>query len=228
MKIAYVTTYDVADINAFGGRGYYMAQALKDQTTELEYIGPLETKHTLLLKAKEYAYNNWMSHKRYTIERDRAVVKDYARQIAGKLASRQVDLVFSPMSPGSQPIAYLESDRPIVIWTDATFAGALDFYPHFRSDSLCKETLRDGLANERAALQRCSLAIYWSEWAARSAIEQHGVDPAKVKVVPVGPNLTGERSAAEVRALIDARPAQRCKLLFLGTDWYRKGGDVVF
>jgi glycosyltransferase involved in cell wall biosynthesis len=31
----------------------------------------------------------------------------------------------------------------------------------------------------------------------------------------------------EIQDTIEARPSNRCKLLFLGVDWYRKGGDVA-
>ena len=228
MKIAYVTTYDATDRNAFGGRGYYMARSLNDQSTALEYIGPLEEKYSWLLKSKEYIYNNRVVKKRYTRERDRLLIMDYARQISRKLSGLDVDVIFSPMSLGSQPVAYLECKQPIVIWTDATFAGALDFYPHLRSSMLCKETISAGIANERAVLNRCDLAIYWSEWAAQTAIEHYQIDPAKVKVVPVGPNLECHRDLDDIRAMVDSRPSHTCKLLFLGMEWHRKGGDIAF
>src|SRR6266540_5001382 len=228
MKIAYVTTYDATDRNALGGRGYYMARSLNDQSTALEYIGPLEEKYSWLLKSKEYIYNNRVVKKRYTRERDRLLIMDYARQISRKLSGLDVDVIFSPMSLGSQPVAYLECKQPIVIWTDATFAGALDFYPHLRSSMLCKETISAGIANERAVLNRCDLAIYWSEWAAQTAIEHYQIDPAKVKVVPVGPNLECHRDLDDIRAMVDSRPSHTCKLLFLGMEWHRKGGDIAF
>lgn len=227
MKIAYVTTYDATDRNAFGGHVYYMAQSLKSQSISLEYIGPLTQKYSykFVFRVKEYFYNRLLK-KRYTRSRDRILLKDYARQISRKLCGLNVDIVFSPMSPGSQPIAYLECDQPIVIWTDATLAGVIGFYPSF--SNLCKETIKDGKANERSALSRCSLAIYTSEWAAQTAIEHYQIDPSKVKVIPFGPLVECDRDLGDVRKIVDSRPSNKCKLLFLGRLWHRKGGDIAF
>jgi glycosyltransferase involved in cell wall biosynthesis len=48
-----------------------------------------------------------------------------------------------------------------------------------------------------------------------------------VKVVPYGANIECNRATAEIERLIDARPTDRCKLLFLAVDWNRKGGPLA-
>jgi glycosyltransferase involved in cell wall biosynthesis len=80
---------------------------------------------------------------------------------------------------------------------------------------------------ERSAMERCKLAIYSSEWAAKSAIDYYKTDPNKVKVVPFGANISIHKTFSEVKELINSRPSDKCKLLFLGVDWFRKGGDVA-
>jgi glycosyltransferase involved in cell wall biosynthesis len=80
---------------------------------------------------------------------------------------------------------------------------------------------------ERLALQKCKLAIYASEWAAQTAIDYYNADPNKVKVVPFGANIDSSRNFSEIKDLIESRPSNKCKLLFLGVDWFRKGGDVA-
>jgi glycosyltransferase involved in cell wall biosynthesis len=126
----------------------------------------------------------------------------------------------------SPPIAYLDCAQPIVVWTDAVWASILDFYPEFNSMLICAETLRDAIANERAALSRAALAIYYSDWAAQSAIRYYDVDPSKVRVVAPGPALDDKEALSlnEARQLVRARPRDRCRLLFVGIDWSRKGG----
>ena len=64
----------------------------------------------------------------------------------------------------------------------------LNFYPEF--SNLCNETIRNGNGMEQAALSNCELAIYSSEWAAASAINNYQVDREKIKVVPYGANLS--------------------------------------
>lgn len=77
-------------------------------------------------------------------------------------------------------------------------------------------------------MHKCSLAIYSSDWAAKSAIHDYGADPAKVKVVPFGSNTDSPFTYDTIQDVIKARPSDCCKLLFLAVDWIRKGGDVAY
>jgi glycosyltransferase involved in cell wall biosynthesis len=150
------------------------------------------------------------------------ILKHYARQVERALRLTKFDVVFSP---GTIPIAYLETDKPIVFWADATFAGMVDFYPAYTNLSI--ETVKNGNNMEQAALSQCRLAIYSSEWAARSALENYDVDPAKIKVVPFGANLDCNRGVADIERITTAKDFDVCKLLFVGAEWLRKGGDIA-
>jgi glycosyltransferase involved in cell wall biosynthesis len=69
--------------------------------------------------------------------------------------------------------------------------------------------------------------IYSSDWARREAIEQYQINPERVKVAPFGANEEHTPDRAEVQRLIESRPADVCRLLFVGMDWHRKGGDMA-
>jgi len=226
MRIAYVTVYDPRDPGAWSGKYYYMAQEFSRQLS-VTYLGPLrKTKYLPLLGAK-YIFYKYLLKQWYTLYRDRLLIKDYAHQISRKLSGLDADIVFSTTSPGSQPIAYLECDQPIVIWADATLAGAMHVHPSF--SLLCAESRRDGLANEESALSRCTLAIYSSEWAAQSAIEHYPITPSRVKVVPFGPGLPPHgKTVDEIKTIVESRPSDICKLLFVGLRWHAKGGDIAY
>lgn len=221
MKIAYVTTYDAADVRQWSGTGHFIARALQSENTTIEYVGNLKERYSLLMKGRQYLCQKLLK-KDYLRARSKTITHGYARQVAEQVARSRPDVIFSP---GTIPVSYLDCDVPIVIWTDATFSGMVGFYPSF--SNLTRQSIIDGNAAERAALERCALAIYSSEWAARSAIEQYGADPAKVKVVPFGANLQHEPTEQEMRKRVAERPRDVCKLLFLGVDWERKGGDIV-
>src|SRR5689334_22561496 len=160
MKIACVTSYDATTADGYGVRAYYMFQALRHQCESIDYIGSLKIPklYSWLFKAKGHFYRRFVK-KHYGYDRDRLLLKAYARQIDCKLSTSNVDVLLSPVSPASQPIVYVKSDVPIVIWTDATFAAAIDFYPELSESLTCRETIRDGIANERKALSKCRLAI---------------------------------------------------------------------
>jgi len=225
MKVAYVTPFDSRNLNSsnhWSGLGYYIAQSIKDQSVSLDYIGPLEDKLPLkfLSECKSCYYK--LFRKNYIRYIEPLVLQDYGRQIAEKIQGNPVDIVFSA---ASDSIAYLECDQPIVFWADATFANLIDFYPAY--SNLCKESLKTAHRIQSISLEKSKLAIYSSEWAAQTAINYYNADPTKVKVVPFGANIEIKKGINEVKASIEARPNDKCKLLFLGVDWFRKGGDVA-
>jgi glycosyltransferase involved in cell wall biosynthesis len=239
VKVAWVSYYNTSDITDYGRRSYYASQALKNESILVDHINSLYIPKILKVYRRLFELKNTLLHDNQFIKpsnrrwycRQRApfIVKNYAHQISRQLSKlNNIDIVCSGISPISQPIAYLECEQPIVIWTDSTFASALDFYPGYFRNELCQESIRNGIANERAALERCKLAIYWSGFGAKSAIENYQLDPSKVKIVPVGPNFEYKQNLEDVKAMVDSRALDKCKLLFLGQDWFRKGGDTAY
>ena len=198
-----------------------MGKALERQCGEVIRIGPLRQHRDDVLRAKQVFYT-YVVGKRYKPDRASKVLKSYADQVSACLKDESVDVVFSP---GTMPICYLQSSAPIVFWTDATVAGMIDFYPGW--SDLCNETLRDAHRMEQAALSNCRLAIYSSNWAAETAINNYQVDAAKVKVVPFGANVESVRDLNDIRKIVEQRSTDVCKLLFIGSEWYRKGGDIA-
>jgi glycosyltransferase involved in cell wall biosynthesis len=160
--------------------------------------------------------------KTYRRDRDPVLLKFYANQVEKHLSFINYDIIFSP---GAIPIAYLSNQEPIIFWSDSTFAGMIDFYPG--NTNLCNETIRDGFRMEQLALSKCRLAIFSSEWAAKSAINNYDVDPVKVKIVPFGANIDCNRTVGEIQKIISSKTFEICKLLFIGVDWFRKGGDIA-
>ena len=97
-----------------------------------------------------------------------------------------------------------------------------DYYPRFRN--LTRGARREADELERAAISRSELLIYPTNWAARSAIEDYGADPAKVHVLAYGANMT---TAPTREAAIAPRQNSPCKLIFVGVDWSVKGGAIA-
>jgi glycosyltransferase involved in cell wall biosynthesis len=99
----------------------------------------------------------------------------------------------------------------------------LHFYPDY--SSLSRRAIQVGMELDTLALERASVAFYASEWAARSAVRDHGADPRNVEVVPYGANMPITYTRDELAGIVLRRPSDRCRLLFVGLDWTRKGGD---
>ncbi len=226
MKIAYLTTYDarsLAGSNEWSGLGYYISQSLISQGLDLEYFGPLEEKLILRIMQKcKRRYYSFFHNTHYEKDSDLQTLNNFAHQISQTLSVTKAEIVFSATI---RPIVYLDCSQPIVFWADATGAGLINFYPQY--NNLCQESLESWHMMEKQALEKCKLAIYASDWAAQTAIEYYGADPNKVKVVPFGANIDASPTFDDVKYLIEARPSNQCQLLFMGVDWYRKGGDVA-
>jgi len=220
MKIAYVTTYDAMDVRNWSGLAYFMAKSMEEQGMTLEYIGPLETPRSWLWKGKSFGYR--LLGKRFLSNREPAVLKQYAAQVSARLEKSNANIIFSP---GTLPISYLDCPQPIAFWTGATFASMLNFYPGLTNISA--ESIKKGHAAEQRALSHSSLAIFPSEWGVEGAKSNYVVDPGKVEVVPYGPNLESDFTRQLVKASVKKRLQNGCNFLFVGREWFRKGGDIA-
>ena len=220
MKIAYVTTRDPEDIHAWSGSVNNIRNALSLAGLDVVNFGNIKAKKPKLLSYKKRAYNR-LFHCKYHDDRHTIVLKSYGDTIKQKIQNQSIKAVFSH---SSILISDLKIKQPIIFWTDATFAGMVDFYPSFTG--LCKETIRCGNRQEKMALKNCSLAIYASEWAANTAIKFYNANLEKVKVVPFGANIVCDRTENDIITLVEKKiNFSPLKLLFVGKDWERKGGD---
>jgi glycosyltransferase involved in cell wall biosynthesis len=224
MKVAFVTDYDGRDIQQWSGLGYFIAQALIGSGLELDYFSPLVVEPITRLRVNvKAAYQRAFRPGRYFRGHDALIARSYARQVDAKLAVRpDIDLIFSP---GTIPIAFLKDRRPLVYWSDATHAAIFGFYPEY--SNLCASSQSDGHAIEGAALGRAAAALFSSEWAAASARRDYRAPAERVHCIPFGANLEHPPSAQDVERSIQQRTRQRCRLLFLGVDWVRKGGALA-
>lgn len=219
MRVAYVTVHDARDVDAWSGTAFHMARALEQAGLEVERVGGLRQRLRGPLRLKEELYRR-VGGRVFDPERTALVSNHYARQVERALAELGVDAV---LSPSAVAMARLRTERPIVLWTDATFAGLVAL----PGEETCRESLRYGNRIEQEALSRCRFAVYASAWAADSARRSYTVDPRKVRVVPFGANLERSPGRGEVERLLKERSVDSCTLLFVGRNWAGKGGPIA-
>jgi glycosyltransferase involved in cell wall biosynthesis len=227
MHLAYLTTYDSLDVTRWSGTGFYISKALEDQGIELTRIGNFRSPHNPI-NVSRYLWNKYLRGLNDHPHRDPGFLRNYAMQASNQLersrsSGTRIDAIFTP---GILPIAYLDTDLPIVVWTDCTFAGLLNYYPAWTNMS--RRSIRDGHEADRLGLRRADLLIFTSDWAARSAVDDYGCDPERVKVVPLGANVSDTRTSQDIRALAETRLTSKpIKLLLPGVSWHRKGCDFA-
>jgi len=220
MKIAYLYHRDAANVDVQSGRPASILRHLLAAGAEVQQVFPLQAKLARTATTKKILFR--LIGKYYRGDRDPAYLAALAQEAQDQMAGKAFDVVFSP---GSEVISALKSTAPITFCADATFANMVDYYWDFSRVSAGYR--RKGHAQEAAALKRVSLAVYPSEWAARSAIEFYGTDPKRVATIPFGANLGSENQAEQVFEWVNERSPSCLRLLFVGRDWNRKGGEIV-
>jgi len=130
---------------------------------------------------------------------------------AGYDATFQIGCLFGPVkAPGKVHFSYHDQNVAMVerVWPD--------WMPrHF---TRVRERFYE---LEKASLQAKDLIFTYSEHTRQSMINDYGIDPERVMVAPTAckiPYPDAGRVLAE----------RKNKLLFAATDFYRKGGDLVF
>jgi glycosyltransferase involved in cell wall biosynthesis len=145
------------------------------------------------------------------------------RMFAWRLARRWRGRRVLVISVVNAPLAaYLSSYLPVFNITDATFTLMRNFYANFARLASREAAVAEEL--ERLSIIRAVHNSFSSDWAARSAVEDYGASPSKVTPISWGINLD-DVPTEEVRGADSHRV--ECRLLFIGVDWVRKGGDVV-
>lgn len=222
MRIAFLASdfLDPDTPQSWSGLPFFMRHAIESAGIETVTLSPVDNRQAA--RVVRLLYWRWLRGRRYLKYCDHALLQSHARQYQRGLAGISVDAVFSP---STWPLAYLETDLPAVVWTDACFAGVLDFYHSFTD--VAPPSVRAGHAIEQLALDRCTRALYSTAWAADTTRRSYRIPDHKVSIVPFGGNLLEPPTLPEVREMIRQRPATPCRLLLVGVDWIRKGVDIA-
>src|SRR5260370_18533824 len=222
IEIACLTSVDIK--KSWSGSSYHAAQAPQKQCGECFYIGTQDCDQ----KSGKQAFYKMVRSLVKKIARNYIVYdyhisvgKKFAKVATRAIAQHSFDVIVAPTS--ITEIAFLETDIPVVLLEDATFALLHNYYHLYVN--IPKRALRQLDAATNTALKKASLLVYSSAWAAQSAIKDYYADPQKVHVVPMGPNFANLPGHEIVQ---QTKKSERLRLLFVGVDWQRKGGQIAF
>lgn len=233
VKIAFLTRMDPQDKRAWSGSLFHTAQALQKYCGEVYCIISAVSRE----KPRRKAFYRWLgllvkkysTHNPFFSVGRKFFVSNYRISTAKKfvkaankwLATHAFDVIVAPAS--TTEVAFLNTDIPIVLVEDATFASLHNYYPQY--SGLSKRTVRKMHSLSDVAIKRASLLIYASSWAAQSAILDYHADPQKVRVAPMGANV---EKPPPIELIQKKKKSDCCRLMFVGFDWQRKGGDIAF
>ena len=143
-----------------------------------------------------------------------------ARQAEAEFRLNPPDVVIAPAF--STAIACLETKIPVIYISDTTFHLLYDYYDWFTG--FWPWSVKEGNKLEGLAIRNSAFCIFASNWAAASAINNYKADQGKVKVIPFGANLITPPSP---ESLSFKEKGDKCRLIFIGMEWERKGGPLV-
>lgn len=220
LTIACVSAADPGDRRTWSGSTFYMCDALEKHVGKVDLLGPVHIPGQPLKERMAGVYQK-IFKKRIYPTRSRKAAKFYAKAFGERIDSEAYDLVFAPAA--SVEIAFLETALPVIYVSDATFSLMLEVYPIF--SAMSRKGIQDEHFFEKSALGRSGLVLYPSEWALRSAVNDYGTDPSKIRAIPFGANIDKE---PERESVLGKRIGGRVKMLFLAKEWERKGGPTAF
>jgi glycosyltransferase involved in cell wall biosynthesis len=221
LRIALVNALDSRDRRIWSGTNYYIAQALQKHCGDVSYIGPIAHDLEKALGTMFSKSARLLSGKRYMSEVSFLFARRFAHSVAQQLSQASFDVIVAPR--GVTETALLQTDIPVVLVDDTTFPLLYNYDPNwFDIHPLSRREMQH---LQHLAVHKASMLIYSSAWAARSAVDQYHVDREKIHIVPFGANFE-EPPAREV-ALSRKKSSQRCRLLLVGVNWDRKGGDIA-
>lgn len=223
MRIAYITVGAADDVHEWSGLNAAIRASLVRHECVVTDVDRLGARYPLWLRARKRLSAAFLGTT-YALERSPYAASRWSRIASERLA--KLPPFDAVVSTGSLPVAFLETPAPLAIWADATYHALRTTYPEYADYS--RASIDEGDRVERAALNRASLICYASEWAADDAAGHYGIARQKIRVVPFGANCESPFSSeSEAAAAVARRDWSVIRLVFVGVDWRRKGGDMA-
>jgi glycosyltransferase involved in cell wall biosynthesis len=222
MHLVVVGGLDPAADDTWSGVPKAMVDALREAGHRVSTAGPLPRLEIGWPRLNAW-WQNRIAGKTYLPVRDPAVVQRRIAPLTAMLGALEpYDAVIAWHAADA---AIVRASAPLIFVHDATWSLLLDFYPQYRRQRLTEATIVGGKALDAIALEKCAYAIYSSHWAAEAAQSEYGVTARKLAVHPFGVDPRLVPTDNDLRAWIAKRGRGPCRLLFVGVDWERKGGD---
>ena len=202
MNIVFLTRYDPNNLNIWSG-------------TLLHVNSKLKEKHNIVIIGSEI----FKQFRVFSIDNiaNEIVFPSKHLNVINKLLSERINnLDFDLVFFGDLFFTPLEIEIPLVHFTDLTYEQTKNYY--FKTDEILNDSC---LKYEKNLLDSSFKIIYCSNWIKELAIKIYDVDSSKIEVVELGANIPSPNNYC-INNYTDI-----CKLLFIGKDWERKGGDMM-
>lgn len=214
IRLAFVCSGDPLDVLTWSGTPFHMIEALRKEFDIVETIRrPWPGWFTFLRKASRRLSNGKVD----------VYWWPFFSRIAG---ARTIDTITKAKADAAFVVAAsplgaeLTKLTRVAYVSDATFSLMEDYNLGIRRlGSPLKRWARD---SESQCITGAVASFLPSDWARDSAIRDHGGDAKNVFTVPWGSNMPVPDSIPP-----EQRSRDQWRLLFVGTDWVGKGGEIA-
>jgi glycosyltransferase involved in cell wall biosynthesis len=215
LHIILLSAGDPLNVLSFSGSLYYMAKALRLKFPDMEIVRhsrpfwfPLLQRTVLRVTKGSVEPYYWRSLNRW-----------FAARLLKRWRDQRVIIIGIVNAP---LVCELAAAVPVINISDATWD--LMKTEHELYWSLDQRTAASAEYAELNSTLRSVHSSYSSNWAARNAIDHYGGRPEDVSVVSWGCNF---EMVPETEVRGDFSNGKEWRLLFIGGEWVRKGGDIV-
>jgi len=214
LRLAFVCAGDPLDVHTWSGTPFHMLEALRPHFEINLIVREVFPRWFMFLRAALRRLTGGFVDLMWSPIWTRGA----GRKTISILERTDCDLVFAV---AITPIcANLVSLKPTVFVSDATQTLLSDYNPKHRK--IAPWLKRSATLLESKSISGAAVCLFPSKWAASSAVRDHGGNPERVVSIPWGPNLIADRITDP-----EGRSASEWRLLFVGTDWFWKGGDIA-
>ena len=203
MNIVFLTRLEPRNIKNWSGTLYYIYGKLKEKH-KVEIIGT-----EIIYQLASFSDQNFSTDT--FIQVDRYLTK-LNRLLSERINSLNFDLVFY----GDLFFLPVDFNIPMIILSDITFE--LVKIHHTKPD---ERNIDPCIILEKLLYENSFKIIYPSEWIKNRVKEIYHINPNKINVVEFGANIPAPQNYS-ININIDV-----CRLVFIGINWERKGGDKI-
>lgn len=222
MKIAYISKKNILDINEWSGSAYGIYKCLKYANFKVELIHNFNFYFLIILKIIEKGYA--LFNTKFDPDRSILYSKLCARYIEKKIRGKKFDYI---VTYDSTLISYLNTNIPIILWTDLNFnlyqKTYFKEYKKFNYNCITR-----GNILEKKALKKAFKIIYTSKYVKTNSEKFYKVKKNKIFDLPFSGNVVSTFNKVSIKKLIKRRLVQKkqqINFLSIGIDWKRKGMD---
>ena len=216
IKIAYIAKVEVENMEYWSGIPYNIYHFLKKNNFEVTLIDKFPKLPLNILKLYEVFWRFF--NIKFDPNRSIFLCKYYSKLINKQISNSNFDYIFTY---DSTLISFLDTNIPIILWTDLTF----DLYEktYFKKyNKICKITHISGNYLEKLALKKCKKIIYSSQYTLENAKKRYKIEHHKLHSLPFAADLHFQNKKYKKKIISKSKIIN---FLSVGVDWHRKGMD---